>query len=95
MPRRIQLKRTKGWRLPPGAVVVSRPSKWGNPYAIGDPGIPDAETAVMAYDIWLRIHPTMFDDARRELKGKDLACWCSVDVDQPCHADVLLEVANQ
>ena len=35
MPKRIQLKRTKGWRKPEGAVVVSRPSRWGNPFAIG------------------------------------------------------------
>lgn len=33
-PQRIQLRRTKGWRKPPGAVVVARPSKWGNPYRI-------------------------------------------------------------
>lgn len=32
------------------------------------------------------------DDIRRELAGKDLACWCRLD--QPCHADVLLEIAN-
>ena len=31
---RIQLRRTKGWRKPAEAVVVSRPSKWGNPYRI-------------------------------------------------------------
>lgn len=35
MPKRIQLRRTKGWRKPAGAVVVSRPSKWGNPYPVG------------------------------------------------------------
>lgn len=35
-PRRIQLRRTKGWRKPPDAIVVARPTKWGNPYAIGD-----------------------------------------------------------
>lgn len=28
-----------------------------------------------------------------ELRGKDLACWCPLD--QPCHADVLLEMANR
>lgn len=28
-----------------------------------------------------------------ELRGKDLACWCALD--QPCHADVLLELANR
>ena len=32
------------------------------------------------------------EDIRRELRGKDLACWCPLD--QPCHADVLLEIAN-
>lgn len=31
-PQRIQLHRTKGWRKPPGAVNVARPSRWGNPY---------------------------------------------------------------
>lgn len=34
MPERIQLKRTKGWRKPEGAIVVSRPSRWGNPWCI-------------------------------------------------------------
>lgn len=37
MPQRIQLSRTKGWRKPEGAIVVSRPSRWGNPFKIGEP----------------------------------------------------------
>ncbi len=36
--------------------------------------------------------PFTSEDVRRELRGKNLACWCPSD--QPCHADVLLEVAN-
>lgn len=32
------------------------------------------------------------EDVQRELRGRDLACWCPLD--QPCHADVLLEIAN-
>ena len=36
-------------------------------------------------------HPT--EIARAFLRGKDLACWCSLECD--CHADVLLEIANQ
>lgn len=36
--------------------------------------------------------PTTVEDVKRELRGKDLACWCALD--QPCHADVLLELAN-
>lgn len=34
-PKRIQRKRTKGWRMPEGAVYVGRGSKWGNPFAVG------------------------------------------------------------
>lgn len=34
MPRRIQLSRAKGWRKPEGAVVVARPSRWGNPFSV-------------------------------------------------------------
>jgi len=33
------------------------------------------------------------DDVRRELAGRDLCCWCPLD--EPCHADVLLDVANR
>ena len=36
--------------------------------------------------------PTTVEDVRRELRGKTLACWCAID--KPCHADVLLEIAN-
>lgn len=34
MPRRIQRRRSKGWRLPEGAVVVTRPGRWGNPFRV-------------------------------------------------------------
>lgn len=36
-PKRIQLRRTKGWRMPEGAMSVARPTRWGNPYVVGDP----------------------------------------------------------
>lgn len=35
-PQRIQLSRKRGWRKPEGAIVVSRPGKWGNPYRLDD-----------------------------------------------------------
>ncbi|MEV4410334.1 DUF4326 domain-containing protein [Catellatospora sp. NPDC049609] len=35
-PRRIQRERKKGWQLPEGAVIVTRPTRWGNPFAVGD-----------------------------------------------------------
>ena len=37
-PKRIQRKRTKGWRMPPGAIYVGRGSRWGNPFKIGEVG---------------------------------------------------------
>ena len=33
-PQRIQRKRIRGWRMPPGAVDVTRPGRWGNPYRV-------------------------------------------------------------
>ena len=37
--------------------------------------------------------PVTIADVERELRGKNLACWCRLD--QNCHADVLLELANK
>lgn len=149
MPKRIQRKRTKGWRMPEDAVSVSRPSRWGNPFRFHHytglvryrPSAPeqwDYEGRISAdgtrhdyfhpdgsvTEFWVRYasrdelvqmyratllaptpsmqsaHPgrrghflhVSLDEIRAELAGKDLACWCPLD--QPCHADVLLELAN-
>jgi hypothetical protein len=102
MPERIQLRRTKGWRLPAGAVVVARPSKWGNPWRI-DPGgttaysVADRATAVARFREFVSrpYDPDEYpapEEIRAELRGRDLGCWCPLD--GPCHADVLLEIAN-
>lgn len=94
MPTRIQLRRSKGWRKPEYAVVVARPSCWGNPYPVAAP-TPEAHcAAVDAFrtDLLAGVLPYGVDDVRRALAGRDLACWCRPDL--PCHADVLLEVAN-
>lgn len=100
-PRRIQLRRTKGFRKPKHAIVVSRPSKWGNPYKPGELDV-DGVTpmsparAVERY----RTHLALGHFKRaefEELRGKDLACWCPLpkpgepDV---CHAAVLIAIAN-
>ena len=74
--------------MPPNTVSVARPGKWGNPYRIGTCLIGDAEAAVMAYRANLPLSRTFAEP----LRGKNLACWCPLD--QPCHADVLLELAN-
>lgn len=150
-PQRIQLSRRKGWRKPDGAIVVARPSKWGNPFVIGDTRLrfpkadgseswelegrigypagqkasfhhgdtvtyPDGHTGyrvtwhdvreasraecVALYrekvtgqpELMDYRYPSKVEQIKAELAGRDLACWCPLD--QPCHADVLLELAN-
>ena len=85
-PHRVQRSRRKDSRLEPNTVVVSRGTKWGNPFRVGD--IRRAE-AVELYRRWIVDQP--LDPS--ELAGKNLACWCRLD--EPCHADVLLELANR
>ena len=104
-PKRIQRRRTKGWRMPAGAVYVGRPTKWGNPWRLdlahnyfgrGPLRTPEEvrDGRELCTDFFRRetLTPQICDMARAELRGKDLCCWCSLD--QPCHADVLLEIAN-
>ena len=102
-PERIQRRRTKGWRMPPNTVYVGRPSKWGNPYPVGEEleSVPfvDADyparhfrTAEEAVECYREALPYRRDLDVSELRGKNLACWCPSD--RPCHADVLLELAN-
>ncbi|MBK5910086.1 hypothetical protein CCR85_01080 [Rhodothalassium salexigens] len=93
-PQRIQRKRTKGWRMPVGAVYVGRPTRWGNPYEGVDRASADHAMLVRLYREYIARpeQAGLREAARRELRGRDLACWCPLD--QPCHADVLLALAN-
>lgn len=90
-PRRVDVRswRHKGGRKPANTVDVTRPGRWGNPYTVEDNG---QDGAVRLYRAWLDRRPDLVAAARRELAGKDLACYCKPD--EACHADVLLEVAN-
>lgn len=104
MPERVQLSRKAGWRMPENTVSVARPGRWGNPFKVGDriqadPSQPTAvcfsqAEAVEAYR-HLLAQPQMVkfrEEVRSNLRGKNLACWCRPGT--PCHADVLLELAN-
>lgn len=56
--------------------------------------VEDAQHAADLFHFWVLAEvPFTSHDVEPELAGKDLACWCPLD--QPCHADVLLELANQ
>ena len=98
MPVRIQRKRIKGWRMPANTVYVGRPTLWGNPV---DWQKCSRKKAVSMYREILRRPIGIFPAIQRaeikkrlhELKGKNLACWCPLD--EPCHADVLLKLANK
>lgn len=88
-PQRFRLSRARGYRMPPNTRKVDRSTRWGNPFLITT----TAANAVGAYKDWLATSGrTLAEAARTELRGKNLACWCPPD--QPCHADVLLELAN-
>jgi len=41
----------------------------------------------------MKLQPDRYEKLIAPLRGKNLACWCALD--QPCHADVLLELANR
>lgn len=88
MPKRIQRRRTRGWRMPENTVYVGRPSKWGNPFRVG--GSVDAAAAVANFE--RSITPARRSEIVAALRGRNLACWCRLG--EPCHADVLMRIAN-
>ena len=91
--------------MPPNTVKVTRPGKWGNPFTVTEkmrPGskvscgyiaVPTIEDAISCYREMTEC-PEWADRRAMldELRGKNLACWCALG--SPCHADVLLELAN-
>ena len=95
MPRRLQLKRTKGWRLPPNTVSVARPGRYGNPHTMRDRSREERHRVVEAYRADLREGrlPYTEDDLRHQLRGVNVACYCSEE--EECHGDEVLEVANR
>ena len=110
MPKRVQIQswRKRGGKKPDNVVIVARPSKWGNPWTVQaymEAGYkPTREQAqrvcVDAFEAWMKGEQywahgtgTLPPPDPAELRGKDLACYCKLD--EPCHADVLLELANR
>ena len=112
-PKRVQMSRKHPWRAEhPDAVIVARPSRWGNPYevvkqfgewGVRPPGHPliepmtasltKAEAARHAVAFYRSSAVWRADEIRAALAGRDLACWCKPG--DPCHGDVLLEIANE
>lgn len=95
MPK-VYNKRHHG--IPSSAVYVGRPTKFGNPFSHLTSGtLAKYQTATRAeavdkYEEWLRAQPDLVAAVKRELKGKDLICWCAP---ARCHGDVLIKIANE
>lgn len=131
MAKRIQRKRSKGWKSPQNTVYVGRPTVWGNPFSVRESLDKDhwrvvfegkyisvkfdtkqnaQAEAVRLFEKWFSVEiadsGTDLHDFRNRygwkgfslacevnvLRGKNLSCWCGLD--EPCHADVLLRLAN-
>ena len=75
--------------VPPGAVYIGRPTKWGNPFAITPTST--REEVVEKYLWWLLSNPNLIAEARLELAGKDLVCFCAPKL---CHGHILIAVSN-
>jgi hypothetical protein len=77
--------------VPVGAVKVTRPGRWGNPFTVKEHGL---KRALQLYREQLAAHPELVAQARRDLAGMDLACWCKLPTDGErdlCHGAILLE----
>lgn len=109
-PVRIQRKRVKGWVSPPNTVYVGRPGKYGNPYEVdmvagSGWGVfrHKSNSAMVVFGIkeqalghcliLYRQHLIATNLDFGVLRGKNLSCFCKEG--EPCHADVLLELANR
>lgn len=76
---------------PKDAIYVGRPTRWGNPFKLRFPT--DRQRVLKAYREWVYsdTQDAFRAEVKRDLKGKDLVCWCAP---KPCHAYVLMEIAN-
>ena len=107
MPRVLNKQTDK---IPLEAIYVGRPSKWGNPWRIGEkhPMNGHKLTRGEVIQIYRQELPQMLKTKNadgaiildlKELNGKDLVCWCHTwdgkgNNPRFCHADILLELAN-
>jgi hypothetical protein len=71
-------------------VYIGRPSKFGNPFVLGRDG--NRREVIERYEQWLLSQPALVAAAKRELRGKNLVCWCAP---LACHGDVLMRIANE
>lgn len=91
-PRRVQLSRARGAHLPSKTVSVAAPTRWANPHRPATRTPQANAAAVEHFREYLARNPRLVDQAREQLTGLNLACWCAPFL--PCHADVWLALVN-
>ena len=82
--------RSRGGFDPNNAVLIGRPSPWGNPFVVGVHGT--RVEVIARYEQWVRNQPAMVAAIKQQLRGRDLVCYCKP---APCHGDVLYQIANE
>lgn len=87
MPEVLNMKKVG---MLPNAVYIGRPSIYGNPYIIGKDGTRDE--VIEKYRNYLMNNTYLLEKAKKELKGKDLLCYCAPEA---CHGDILVEIVNE
>lgn len=92
-PHRVRLSRAAGFRLPPNTRSVAAPTRWANPFRPAQRTPAANQAAVDHFRAYLARNPALVEQARKELAGWNLACWCQIGM--ACHADVWLETVNR
>ncbi len=87
---RVRIWNMRHERIPAGVIRVDRATEWGNPFRIGKDG--DRAEVIRLFREYALIMLSVEPDWLKPLRGKDLACWCAPE---PCHAEVLAELANK
>ncbi|KAB7740974.1 DUF4326 domain-containing protein [Nostocoides sp. F2B08] len=91
-PVRVRLSRRAGFTLPANTVSVAAPTRWANPFRPAARTLEANQAAVEHFTAYLRRNPALVDQAVKELSGRNLACWCALNL--PCHADIWLALVK-
>ena len=89
MPKIYNLHKKKD--IPFGAVRIDRQTKFGNPFPMLNDSDEERNRVCDEYETWVKTRPRLIEDIK-ELKGKDLACWC---VPKRCHGETIMRIANE
>lgn len=94
----LKIPKVVHWKKHPYDVLITRPSKWGNPFShklhsTARFKVSTKAEAVYKHREWVLAQPDYVEMIKKELKGCILGCWC--DEGQLCHGRfTLIRIAN-